>query len=394
MALTKIQKNLLDIDMVLDTDNTAFGVGALTHVTSTGNSAFGVNALAALTSGKDNAAFGVGALALTTIGDNNIAISKNALALNTYGSDNFAAGKGALDASINGDANIAISTDALGANVVGDNNLAIGKSALAIATANNNIAMGVRAGNNITTGSDCIMIGTDALALTSTGSNQLNIGGLVLGDMSAGGKLWYATHPTFTVDEQIIDKKYVDDEIIANAYVLPAATIGTRGGITVGTNLTITSTGVLSAVGGALPIASVSTLGGIIVGTNLTITSTGVLSATGGSGSPITVGDYTSSTGLTSGQTLRICTNNGASGEVTLTLPTAAAALKFTFVVRANQYLRIQANTGDTIRNAGTVSASAGYFRNNVIGSVLTIMAVDTTEWVTEAIIGTWLVDS
>jgi hypothetical protein len=67
-------------------------------------------------------------------------------------------------------------------------------------------------------------------------------------------------------------------------YVLPPATASTLGGIKVGSNLSITSDGTLSATGGGsgyeLPIASDSTLGGVKVGSNLSIDSeTGVLSA-------------------------------------------------------------------------------------------------------------------
>lgn len=67
-------------------------------------------------------------------------------------------------------------------------------------------------------------------------------------------------------------------------YVLPPATASTLGGIKVGSNLSVTSDGTLSATGGGssyeLPIASDSTLGGVKVGSNLSIDSeTGVLSA-------------------------------------------------------------------------------------------------------------------
>lgn len=66
---------------------------------------------------------------------------------------------------------------------------------------------------------------------------------------------------------------------IPSSYTLPAATTSTLGGIKVGSNLSVTSDGTLSATAQSytLPTASSSTLGGVKVGTGLSISS-GVLS--------------------------------------------------------------------------------------------------------------------
>ena len=66
-----------------------------------------------------------------------------------------------------------------------------------------------------------------------------------------------------------------------SSYTLPIASASVLGGIKVGSNLTIDSTGKLSAVAGSytLPIASASVLGGVKIGNNLTITSDGTLSS-------------------------------------------------------------------------------------------------------------------
>lgn len=71
-------------------------------------------------------------------------------------------------------------------------------------------------------------------------------------------------------------------EAQANKYVLPKATTSALGGVIVGDNLTVDSSGKISAIQGSytLPTASASTLGGVKVGTNLSINSSGVLSAT------------------------------------------------------------------------------------------------------------------
>lgn len=84
-----------------------------------------------------------------------------------------------------------------------------------------------------------------------------------------------------------------------SAYVLPAASAETLGGVKVGDNLTITEEGVLSAPAPTpayvLPTASAETLGGVKVGSGLTINSeTGVLSVAGESGIVIYGGEKTS----------------------------------------------------------------------------------------------------
>lgn len=71
-------------------------------------------------------------------------------------------------------------------------------------------------------------------------------------------------------------------EAQANKYVLPKATTSALGGVIVGDNLTVDSSGKISAIQGSytLPTASSTTLGGVKVGTNLSIDSNGILSAT------------------------------------------------------------------------------------------------------------------
>ena len=71
------------------------------------------------------------------------------------------------------------------------------------------------------------------------------------------------------------------------AYTLPTATTSTLGGVKVdGTTITVTAGGVITATATnyTLPIASSSVLGGFKVGSGLSITGSGVLSATGGGG--------------------------------------------------------------------------------------------------------------
>lgn len=93
-------------------------------------------------------------------------------------------------------------------------------------------------------------------------------------------------------------------------------------------------------------------------------------------------------------------TNEGASGEVILSLPSAAAGLTYEVAVEAAQYLQVKAASGDVIRadpnRDGTfsTSADAGYIRSNVAGSTLRIVAINTTTWQVMSETGTWTIDS
>jgi hypothetical protein len=87
----------------------------------------------------------------------------------------------------------------------------------------------------------------------------------------------------------------------------------------------------------------------------------------------------------------RVCfTNEGATAMVTFTLPTAAANLDYTFYVQDADGVTVTANTGDTIRLAGSVTASAGSVSSTTIGSCIRLRAINATEWVAVSIVGTW----
>lgn len=83
-------------------------------------------------------------------------------------------------------------------------------------------------------------------------------------------------------------------------------------------------------------------------------------------------------------------TNEGDADGAAVTLPTAAAGLEYTAVVQAAQLLTINAAAGDTIRIGSNVTAAAGYVRSNVVGSRVTLLAINATEWVATSIAGEW----
>ena len=95
---------------------------------------------------------------------------------------------------------------------------------------------------------------------------------------------------------------------------------------------------------------------------------------------------------LTSSESGKILTNEGATAKNYHTLPTAAAGMRFTFICQDSDGIRATANTGDTVRLASSVSGSAGYAESTTIGSSLTLASINATEWIAESITGTWSV--
>jgi hypothetical protein len=96
---------------------------------------------------------------------------------------------------------------------------------------------------------------------------------------------------------------------------------------------------------------------------------------------------------LTAELSWSVISNEGASAEANFTLPTAAANLEFTFIVQDSSGLKVTAASGDTIRLAGAVSATAGNVASTTIGDTITLVAINATEWVAIKSVGTgWVV--
>lgn len=85
-----------------------------------------------------------------------------------------------------------------------------------------------------------------------------------------------------------------------------------------------------------------------------------------------------------------VFTNEGASALNVINLPTAAANLTYTFYVQDADGIQIVASAGDTIRLSGSVTAAAGSVSSTTVGSSLTLVAINATEWVASCIVGTW----
>lgn len=87
-------------------------------------------------------------------------------------------------------------------------------------------------------------------------------------------------------------------------------------------------------------------------------------------------------------------TNEGSTAQNYHTLPAAAAGVKLRFICQDADGIRIVAAAGDTIRNAATASAAAGFIQCTTIGNVIDLEAINATEWFTTTVIGTWTIDS
>ena len=105
--------------------------------------------------------------------------------------------------------------------------------------------------------------------------------------------------------------------------------------------------------------------------------------STAGVGSPNILLD--SESGLT-------VSNVGAGAENYNTLPSAVAGLKYTFICENANGIRATAAAGDTVRVGSNVSAAAGYARATTVGNAVTLVAVDSTQWIATSVVGVWTV--
>jgi hypothetical protein len=109
----------------------------------------------------------------------------------------------------------------------------------------------------------------------------------------------------------------------------------------------------------------------------------------GAGGVKKTVEAHTSDDTLTAAESGSVHTNLGATGAITLTLPTSApAGTVFTFAVQAAQELRIDPGTA-TIRDDSGQTADK-YKSADAVGECLSLVADSNGDWVTIAKNGTW----
>ena len=89
----------------------------------------------------------------------------------------------------------------------------------------------------------------------------------------------------------------------------------------------------------------------------------------------------------------KILTNRGSTALNYHTLPSAAAGLgPFILVVCDADGLRCDCNAGETLRIAGNVSADGGNISSTTVGSVVWLIALNSTDWYAISVCGTWAI--
>nr|DAT89020.1 MAG TPA: tail fiber-like protein [Caudoviricetes sp.] len=141
-------------------------------------------------------------------------------------------------------------TDAVNKDYV-DNAVETGKYTLPAATAES--LGGVKIGQNVNVTGD----GTISVTFPEVSGFLPTTGGTMSGNISMTGssKVTQSTAPSDNAD--LTNKQYVDQQIAAGAYTLPAATSSTLGGVKIGENVNVTPDGTISvtipSVTGFLP---------------------------------------------------------------------------------------------------------------------------------------------
>lgn len=98
----------------------------------------------------------------------------------------------------------------------------------------------------------------------------------------------------------------------------------------------------------------------------------------------------TGNTAIAAASSREAFTNEGAVALRTHTLPAAVAGLGYTFIIQDSDGMAIQAAAGDTIRFAAEVSSAAGTATATIVGSVITILCINATEWIVTSAVGSW----
>lgn len=93
---------------------------------------------------------------------------------------------------------------------------------------------------------------------------------------------------------------------------------------------------------------------------------------------------------ITASMSWTVQTNEGATGMATFTLPSAAANIQVTFLVQDADGITIDADAGDTIRIGASVTAAGATISSTTIGTSVTLVAINDTEWAAVSSVGTW----
>lgn len=92
------------------------------------------------------------------------------------------------------------------------------------------------------------------------------------------------------------------------------------------------------------------------------------------------------------GSSNTIFTNEGASLNVNYNLPSPTLGLVYTFVVQNISGITISATNSSTIRIGSNITVANGSIASADTGSSITLVAINTSEWVAISINGTWII--
>jgi hypothetical protein len=109
------------------------------------------------------------------------------------------------------------------------------------------------------------------------------------------------------------------------------------------------------------------------------------------SGSPLFV-TKTSNYTVTSGDSGTTFDNFAAVAEVDFQLPNAVRGQTYHFCVATAQIVKLLAGATATININGVVSAAQGTAAASVVGSFVTVYALNATQWIARSVTGQWQV--
>lgn len=127
-----------------------------------------------------------------------------------------------------------------------------------------------------------------------------------------------------------------------------------------------------------------STSSGIVInvhGTVISATQYAISKRTEGESSPYNI---------TASDVGKLFTNEGATAKAYLNLPEATEGYFYSFCIQDDDGMRITAASGDVICLYNLTTNSGGYVESASTKSSLTLVAINSTEWIATSIIGYW----
>jgi hypothetical protein len=85
-----------------------------------------------------------------------------------------------------------------------------------------------------------------------------------------------------------------------------------------------------------------------------------------------------------------LTTNTGAGSKPIITLEPAAIGVVRKFFITNSVGIRVKANTGDTIRIVGNITASGGYVESTTVGGHITLMCYQANSWIAVDFLAAW----